>query len=59
MKVLKRAEAMRMGYFADDRKRRRQHRKSAKQLRQICDVARVVSVGVLRWHLHQARYIGR
>lgn len=63
MKILSQAEAMKLGYSADKRKRRRQHRNNAKRLIDggtflNSKAPRGSTPGlVARWHLAQARGI--
>lgn len=56
MKILKQGkESAAMGYSFDKRKRRRQHRRNAKDLSNQGSIF----ASVARWNLYQARYLGR
>lgn len=63
MRAISKERAISMGYSADRRKRRRQHRKNAKRLLENGGLLNGFSaVGssfwyVAQWHLQQARYL--
>lgn len=64
MKILTMIEAMRMGYSADKRRRRRQHRRNARYLMAAGTFMNPghsprgsIPQGVAAWHLAQARGI--
>lgn len=66
MRVLTQRRAQQMGYAADKRKRRRQHRKNAQTLMQggtFLNPGRAprgsIPGDVAAWHLQQARWVGR
>ncbi len=54
MHTLNKSRALALGYSADKRKRRRQHRKSAKHL--SCEGGKTIAF-VASWHRAQARWI--
>lgn len=56
MKTLSAPNALAMGYSPDKRKRRRQHRKNA---RHLSEFGGGTMRAVAKWHLAQARYVGR
>jgi hypothetical protein len=65
MRVLPVAQALKMGYSADKRKRRREHRRAARMLIASGTIfnARAprgsIPHSVAAWHLFQARWDGR
>lgn len=56
VKLMSYESALAYGYSADKRKRRNQHRQSAKELKQH---GGGTCANVAKWHLMQARYLGR
>ena len=63
MRVLTTAQALRMGFSADRRRRKRQHRRAARALMQGGTLLNpragrgTIPGDVARWHLEQARYL--
>lgn len=55
LRVLPQSRAAGMGYSHDKRKRRRQHRRAARELAGMGATA----TSVATWHRFQARYFGR
>lgn len=56
MKTMPNAKAIRLGYHADKRKRRRQHRQMA---RKLSSYGGSTMWAVAMWHREQARWVGR
>ncbi len=63
MKLMKEAQAVKMGFHLDKRKRRRQHRRAARQLIGAGTLLNAKAPRgstlyvVAQWHLFQARYL--
>jgi hypothetical protein len=56
-KVMTKAQALSMCYSSDKRKRRREHRRNARELRKFGGGGTIAAV--ISWHLYQAQWLGR
>jgi len=59
MKVAPLSLALSMGYSADKRRQRREHRLNARHIRHENRRNSQTLEETIRWHLAQARYLGR